>query len=192
MIMKDVLKKSIKKIIPKSIKKFLRYSLFPFNSSIPFLYKEPIFDNFNVSDYFLFRCDDFETLFIAENNLALVLAKPILCKHKFYFYNKQGDQCGFYETTNENFHFNLKINKEIVGDELIGSFIHQTEYLDSNINILLSSIPNFPYFQHRGYTGYRKKDTDDNLFSFMHGNFGAMYIKENKLKSLAIQRQNQM
>ncbi len=31
----------------------------------------------DVSDFFVFRLDEYETIFIAENNLALMLGQPI-------------------------------------------------------------------------------------------------------------------
>ena len=185
MIMNHLL---LKNIFPKSIKRFIRYSLFPFNGSIPYKYDEPTFANFNVSDFFLFRCDNFETEFIAENNLALVLAKPILCNHKFYFFNKVGKKCGFFEVEDDGFHITLKINKEIVGGEEIGSFFHQTDYPNSDVNKLISEDTTPLFFQHRGYSGFRRQASKTPLSSFVHGNFGAMYLDNNKVKSLAVQR----
>ena len=58
----------IRSKLPNNFKKLLRH-LYPFNSSIPYAYFQPSLNQFNVSDFFLFRCDGFETIFIAENNL---------------------------------------------------------------------------------------------------------------------------
>ena len=179
----------LKKYIPKTIKKFIRYS-FPFlNNSVPYKFREPSFKGFNVSDFFLFRCDNYETIFVAENNLALVLAEPIVCHHKFYFFNKFGNRCGFFEVSDDSFHYNLNINKKIVGGEELGSFIHQTGYLNSDLKKLISLQSKSIIFQHRGYTGFRRSADESPIFSFVHGNFGAMYIdNKNKVHSLSTQR----
>ena len=61
----------IKSWVPNGLKKIVGYS-YPLNRSIAYKYFQPNFDQLNISDFFLFRCDDFETVFIAENNLAIL------------------------------------------------------------------------------------------------------------------------
>ena len=66
----------IKSWVPNGLKKIVGYS-YPLNRSIAYKYFQPNFDQLNVSDFFLFRCDDFETVFIAENNLAILTTNPV-------------------------------------------------------------------------------------------------------------------
>ena len=40
---------------------------------------------YDVSDFFAFRLDGYETVFIAENNLALLSGQHIKCTHLFHF-----------------------------------------------------------------------------------------------------------
>jgi len=179
--------KKIKEKLPNNFKKLLRHLYF-FNNSVPYSYFQPSFDQFNLSDFFLFRCDNFDTIFIADNNLALLSAKPIECRHIFYFYSVSGSRCGRFEVTTDLFHYHLKINSQMTGGELIGGFIHQTIYSDDSLKKETEFSSEKLLFQHRGYTGYRRKGGDSYCYSFLHGNFGAMYIKNGKLLSLSRQR----
>ena len=142
----------------------------------------------NVSDFFLFRCDNFDTVFIAENNLAIFTSDPVECKHVFYFFSISGSNCGRFEVNSDSFHYQLKIDSEMTGGETIGGFIHQTAYP----NEFLEKIPVIDskqlIFQHRGYTGFRRKESSSSCFSFLHGNFGGMYIRKGKLHSMSRQR----
>lgn len=179
---------SISQLALKKIKKFIRYSLPPFNSSIPYSFFQPSFNGLNISDFFLFRCDDYETIFVAENSLALLHAESLPCRHKFYFFNSFGISCGFFEVEDNDFHFNLKITKDIVSNEKIGSFIHQTTYSNSILNEFKLDNLDPIIFHHRGYTGYRKLNDESLIFSYVHGNFGGMFVNDkNLVKSLSRQ-----
>ena len=177
----------IKSWVPKGIKKIAWHS-YPLNRSNAYKYFQPKVDQLNLSDFFLFRCDDFETVFIAENNLAILTTSPVECKHVFYFFSIAGSNCGRFEANSDSFHYQLKIDSEMTGGETIGGFIHQTEYSRE----LLEKTPIIDskklIFQHRGYNGFRRKESSSSCFSFLHGNFGGMYIDKGKLLSIAKQR----
>ena len=177
----------IKSWAPNGLKKIVGYS-YPLNRSIAYKYFQPNFDQLNLSDFFLFRCDNFETVFIAENNLAILASNPVECKHVFYFFSISGSNCGRFEVNSDSFHYQLKIDSEMTGGETIGGFIHQTEYSSE----FLEKIPGIDskqlIFHHRGYTGFRRKESSSSCFSFLHGNFGGMYIHKGKLLSISRQR----
>jgi hypothetical protein len=179
--------KILKSKIPRSFKKIIR-SIYPLNVSSEHTYFFPKDSKLNISDFFMFRCDDYETVFIAENNLALLMAKPIDCKHAFYFFNSHGQLCGKYKDVSNSFHYALKITNQMTNNEKIGSFIHQTSYPSDVIieDSILTS--NKIYFQHRGYTGFRKKNGVNSCYSYMHGNFGGMYLYNDSFVSLSRQR----
>ncbi len=127
----------------------------------------------DVSDFFVFRLEEYETIFIAENNLALLVGQPLECKHTFHFFDGSGNPCGIFETHSQHFHYKFSISDEITGGVKLGSFTHHVQYADeiiSQYDELLTDIS----FQHRGYTGFRK--TLEGGFSYVHGNFGAMYV----------------
>ena len=172
--------------IPYSLKKIVRYS-YPFNRSMLYTYFQPKVDQLNLSDFFLFRCDNFDTVFIAENSLATLTSNPVECKHVFYFFNISGSNCGRFEVSSDSFHYQLKIDSEMTGGETIGGFIHQTEYSREFLEKTPIIDSKKLIFQHRGYTGFRRKESSSSCFSFMHGNFGGMYINKGKLLSMSRQ-----
>lgn len=136
----------------------------------------------DVSDFFAFRLDDYETVFVAENNLALLLSEPVECEHIFHFFNTDGEACGLHRVNSNKFHYSLNIDTGMTNGVEIGGFVHHVRYsssLTTKHAILLSDIS----FQHRGYTGFRKNSASN--FSFSHGNFGAVYLDNGKVKSLA-------
>ena len=137
----------------------------------------------DISDFFAFRLGDFETIFIAENNLSLLTGDAVECKHIFNFFDKTGCFCGKFEINDINFHYRLNVNSNITNGVLFGGFTHHIQYskeLLENYKTLLADIS----FQHRGYSGYRRTKGDG--YSYVHGNFGGMYIdKKHKIKSIA-------
>jgi len=139
--------------------------------------------DYYVSDFFAFRLDGYETVFIAENNLALLLGQHIKCTHLFHFFDLKGNACGLVETKDDKFSYRLEINESITNGIEVGSFTHHIKYSDvvlEKYSELLTDIS----FQHRGYTGFRR--SKDFGYSYMHGNFGGLYFdKHNRLKSLA-------
>lgn len=175
----------LKSWVPGSVKEIIR-RLPLFNYSDPYLHVTPKDEQFNVSDYFLFRCDEYETVFIAENNLAITLAEPIKCTHVFTFYDSGGVMFRRYEVVDSDYHYSLNIDHEIAGVHSMGGFIHQTYYEKENIEKLNCISEKKLNFQHRGYTGFRNKKLNNVMYSFVHGNFGALYINKNgEMESLA-------
>ena len=137
----------------------------------------------DVSDFFAFRLDGFETIFVAENNLALLIGRHIEFTHLFNFFSVDGVPCGSIVVEDDKFSYRLEINESITNGREVGGFTHHIEYPDmvlDKYSELLSDIS----FQHRGYTGFRR--SKDFGYSYMHGNFGGLYYdKKNRLKSLA-------
>ena len=137
----------------------------------------------DISDFFAFRLDGYETVFIAENNLAILSGQHIKCTHLFHFFDIEGDSCGVFEAEDDKFSYRLEINKSITNGREMGGFTHHIKYpgaTSEKYSGLLSGIS----FQHRGYTGFRK--LKDFGYSYMHGNFGGLYFdKNNQLKSYA-------
>lgn len=166
------------------IKKIINFNLNSRPHSFIFTRLKKI--HLDISDLFTFILDDYETIFIAENNLALLVGMPVDCNHIFHFFDSNGNPISTFETKSQHFHFKLLINEQITGGSKFGSFTHHVQYS----NIITNQYEKFLTglsFQHRGYTGYRK-DLNSG-FSYVHGNFGGMYIsKNNKIKSLARNR----
>jgi len=139
--------------------------------------------NYDLSDFFAFRLDGYEMIFIAENNLALLVGRHIKCKHLFHFFDSEGNACGVKEVKDDKFNYQLEINESITNGKKMGSFTHHINYpqeVFKEYSVLLSDLS----FQHRGYSGYRK--AKDFGYSYMHGNFGGLYFdNDNHLKSLS-------
>jgi hypothetical protein len=137
----------------------------------------------DISDFFTFRLDGYETIFIAENNLALLTGKIMNCRHIFHFFDNDGNLCSIHKVESKAFHYKLSINSKMTSGVKFGSFTHHVQYNDEIIKqnkALLTDIS----FHHRGYSGFRKNPK--NSFSYVHGNFGGMYIdKQQNIQSLA-------
>jgi hypothetical protein len=139
--------------------------------------------NIDVSDFFSFRLDGYETIFIAENSLALLIAQPISCHHIFHFFDTNGTSCGIYEVDSKDFHYKLVVDQCITNGVIIGGFTHNISY-SKNIQTKYKDLLKKSYFQHRGYTGYKK--IGKSIYSYVHGNFGGMYFNDShNIKSLA-------
>ena len=177
----------MKSLIPYNLKKIASF-YYPFNRSSQYSNFKNSIEQLNFSDFFLFRSEKFDTVFVAENTLALLTSNPISCTHRFYFYDQYGASCGQYEVVSDSFHYKLKINSEMNGNNIFGGFIHQTEYsresLDQPQIIKLKN----HIFHHRGYSGFRRHSINSNCYSFVHGNFGGMYIDKGKITSISKQR----
>jgi len=136
----------------------------------------------DVSDLFAFRLDGYETVFIAENSLALLLSEHLECEHIFHFFDANGRGCGIHKVISDKFHYSLNIDEVMTGGVRLGGFVHHVRYphdLTKKHSALFLDI----LFQHRGYTGFRRNSKSN--FSFFHGNFGLIYIDGTKIKSLA-------
>jgi hypothetical protein len=178
---------ALKRLIPLNIKKILRHIFTYHKTAHPYKTVGPkMFPGINFSDAFLFRNEAFTTRFMAENSLALLAAEKVDCCHIFVFFSVSGKIIGEFHINDDDFHYQLDISSQFVGAEKMGSFIHQTKYSD-HLLIEYSKVLGKHIFQHRGYTGYRpEKKTAKSLFSYLHGNFGALYLdQKNDIKSLA-------
>jgi hypothetical protein len=138
----------------------------------------------DMSDFFAFRLDGgYETIFIAENNLALLSGEHVKCTHVFNFFNGDGVPCGTHKVDNSEFHYRFKIDKRMTSGIGLGGFVHHINYSNEVLGKYKKLLHGLS-FQHRGYTGFKK--VKDFGYSYVHGNFGAMYYqKSQKIKSLS-------
>ena len=173
------------KLTLNKIFNFNKYkNLYPYSVFKTYFLKEKI----SVSDFFVFRLDDYETIFLAENTLSLVLAEKIKCKHSLHFYSEEGNLINTHSIETEDFFTEIKFSKLMTNGFEVGLFIHQIDY-DQNIKHQYNDIFDSVSFNHRGYSGYRK--LGKTAYSFVHGNFGSIYIDNNgKLETFARQRKN--
>ena len=130
----------------------------------------------DVSDLFSFRIDTYEMEFVAENNLALLASEKVNCKHILHFFDQEGNASNIHIIQSNELHCRISITPEVTGGAKIGSFLHSVEYDDSTSD-LYRSIMKGVSFQHRGYLGFKK---DSESFSYVHGNFGGLYIDKNQ------------
>ena len=61
----------------------------------------------DISDFFTFRLDGYETIFIAENNLALLTGRIMNCRHIFHFFDKNGNLIGLNTFGSEVWNFSV-------------------------------------------------------------------------------------
>jgi len=140
----------------------------------------------DVSDFFTFRLDKYETVFIAENSLGLLTAKVVSCRHFFHFFDGDGKFLNVHEIESDELHYKLFIDIKMTAGVEFGGFTHHVQYSDELLQKYKALLNNL-VFQHRGYSGFRKKS--ENGFSYMHGNFGGLYIdKKQNIQSLARSR----
>ena len=85
----------------------------------------------DVSDLFAFRLDGFETIFVAENNLALLIGRHIKCTHLFNFFSIDGTPCGAIVVEDDKFNYRLEINESVTNGKEVGSFTHHIKYPDT-------------------------------------------------------------
>lgn len=138
----------------------------------------------DVSDLFPFNIDRHPVKFIAENNLSLLIAKRLNCQHIFHFFDESGNVSNVHKVSTNCFHFCVDITLDITGGVKFGSFTHHVEYSDNIMSQddTKAAMENIS-FQHRGYLGFEK---DGGFLSYVHGNFGGLYINSSgKIESLA-------
>ena len=84
----------------------------------------------DVSDFFTFRLGEYETIFIAENNLALLTTKAVNCYHVLHFFDENGGPCGIHEVESEGFHCKLYIDVKMTNGNEFGGFTHHVRYTE--------------------------------------------------------------
>jgi len=127
----------------------------------------------DVSDFFTFRLDEYETIFIAENSLALLTAETLNCHHVFHFFDENGSPCGIHKVESEDFHYKLPIDVKMTGGNKFGGFTHHVRYSEELLQKYQELLDDL-VFQHRGYSGFRK-DVNSG-YSYVHGNFGGICL----------------
>jgi len=171
------MKKFLYKI--KNLKELVRH--YPFDVFQTKILKRKL----SICDFFLFRNDNFDCKFIAENNLSLLTGENIQCTHNFTFFDNLGKICSQKVFKSSNYKIDIQIDKEMTNHIGYGSFTHHVSYAREDLLrfIYLKKLS----FQNRGYTGYKYKKQSG--YSFVHGNFGGLYIDRLKnIKSLSRKR----
>lgn len=154
----------------KNIYKFLSFQ--KNKNFIPFKLKSFLSPEKVYSDFFVYNCEFYKNVFIAENIYGLLNAKEMEVLHQFKFYSQEGNLFATKTYKSKKFISKIdlpKFNKE----ENYISFTHETLLTKSSkINILhLEGFKDLSS-QHRGYTNYFK--TKNSIGSIVHGNFGAI------------------
>ena len=116
------------------------------------------------SDLFFYRNDNFSTTYIQENTKSLYSSNISSFSITIVFFNKDGKE--LFRVKHKLHSFDFTINFDMYSKKLdkYGSFLIFTSEK-------LNFIPHF-----RGYVGYKRKL--DEHYSFVHGNFGALYVSE--------------
>jgi hypothetical protein len=168
-------KKTIKKILPNILIDLLghlininfRYHSFQYN------------DNSTcVSDLFLYRKGEFQTHFIAENRLGMLMDQKVTCHHTITCFDRNGKAVGVLKTSQPDVHAQINLCEISQDLDEYGGFVHTTRYdLDSLEKCHLKE--KMEMGLHRSYTGYRPVEYgDDGVFSYVHGNFGGVSIDD--------------
>lgn len=178
------MKNIFKKLMPKYVKDYLVSNVRPFNNSNPYaqLKKRKVC----LSDAFIYRGGEYETVFIMENNAAMLLSQKLKVRHELIFFDESGAIFKTLEVQSEDFYLRVNLSEHLESQIKVCTFIHQLQYEDEAI-AKLNAIGNDIVMHCRGYTGYRIKKSEKSIYSYVHGNFGAMY-KDVVIKSLARQR----
>lgn len=174
--------KVIKKLIPLGLKKFIYRNFPPYNFSIPSREISPDL-NISVSDCFLYRGRDYETIFVGENNIMTLLLEPIECHHELIFFNEQGILKTIKRTSmsrSVTFDLSNSIDCEYC------NFIHQIRYSKTDKDKVERFLQSGATLQTRGYTGYRK--LGNIVYTYVHGNFGGLHFKNQKVNTYSLQR----
>jgi hypothetical protein len=126
----------------------------------------------SVSDFFLYRNDNYRSCYILENPFALLKAEHIEIEATLIFFDKLGNKCFVRDLKFSSFDKAIDFSKFSNNLDDFGAFFIDIRKRKDKENF----VPNF-----RGYAGYRKKNSE--FYSYVHGNFGAVYRKNNKIKS---------
>ena len=168
-------KKTIKKILPNVLYKLCAHLI-----NINFRYYSFSYNDTStcVSDLFLYRKGEFQTHFIAENRLGILMDQEITCHHTITCFDRNGKVVGVLNTSKSDIHTRISLSEINQGLDEYGGFIHTTRYdLDSLKKCHLKE--KMEMGQHRSYTGYRSVEYGtDGVFSYVHGNFGGISIDD--------------
>lgn len=176
----------IKRFVPVELKTFANTWVPPFNQSRAYSNIARVKLGTSVSDYFLHRGGEFDTLFVAENNLAMLFAEPVDVVHKLYFYNSLGEEVEVITKKSSNFNEHIHLNAELSDGSLDLAFYHQLQYGQAEMERAFQLVPSL-VLGCRGYTGYRKRSTPNEPYTFVHGNFGGMF-RNGSTQSISAQR----
>ena len=137
----------------------------------------------SISDMFIGRNGEFETVFLAENTLALTVGKQLPVEHKFTYFDELGQIIKIETCESNAFMATHQMATDVPN---IYSFTHHTSYRDEYLQKIHSDL-RVLCRQHRGYTGF--KFLEQPLHNFVHGNWGAIYCSDRgSLRSLSTQR----
>lgn len=117
------------------------------------------------SDLFFYRNDNYSTTYIQENTKSLYSASISFFLINIVFFNKDGKEL-------------FRVMHELNSYDFTINFDKYSNKLDKYGTFLIFSSEKLNFIpQFRGYVGYKRKF--DEQYSFVHGNFGALYANEN-------------
>jgi hypothetical protein len=127
-----------------------------------------------LSDLFIYSKQFVKVTFTAENTLAILQRRPVLCIHKFVFFDSSGSAIDLQQFKTSDYTLNVEF-KPLKNNEDYISFCHHIEYADT----ILKEYQNFLNCKftmlHRGYTSYWQ--SIDSIPHIVHGNYGAITEK---------------
>lgn len=130
----------------------------------------------SVSNYFFYRNDDFKTLHILENPAFIHNCAETEVVIRLTFHDRYGKVCH-----HKDYRFSSR-EKLIDFSDFKASL---DEYGGFWLSLIENKNSNLPFIHHfRGYTGYSRSSTDPKFYSYVHGNFGALFLKNEKTHSL--------
>ena len=118
-------KKTIKKILPNVLYKLCGHLI-----NINFRYYSFSYNDTStcVSDLFLYRKGEFQTHFIAENRLGIIMDQEITCHHTITCFDRNGKVVGVLNTSKSDIHTHISLSEINQGLDEYGGFIHTTRY----------------------------------------------------------------
>ena len=148
------------KLIEKIAKNYLFKNIRAINENIHI-------DMNSCSDLFIYRNDNFETIYIQENTKSLYFANESKFEIIIYFFNKYGKFISSIKQELSSYDHTIYLNKLAIKLDDYGCFF---------ISSIKKNILFKPHF--RGYVGYKKRNSKQ--YNFAHGNFGALYVEDFK------------
>ncbi len=127
-----------------------------------------------LSDLFIYSNQFSKVQFTAENTLAILLHRPIVCTHRFTFFDSQGSVIDFQEFETSDYILSVEF-RPLKSNDIYISFCHHIQYTDEIINQCRDYFGSKITMLHRGYTSYWRNI--DSIPHVVHGNFGAITEK---------------
>lgn len=160
---------NVKKYLPETLYNIaLHFKNLAIN---PYKLRFKLFPPNQLSDFFIYSRQFTKVAFTAENTLAILEHKPILCSHRFTFFDASGAIIDLQEFATSNYTLNVEFKSIAASDDYI-SFTHHVDYADSIIEECRKFLNSKITMLHRGYSSYWQ--SIDSIPHVVHGNFGAI------------------